>query len=266
MLEWFTRKKKRSELPEYSALRAVPTRALPSDLAEEESGESFAGRADGIERDLRDPAHLPGVDIPLFTELISSGGKSVVSIPMPDEGGLCLPVFSTSFRAADYQRTLLTSGPAVQYLSSSATQLFGMLRDLEKFRITNFTLDRCPRCPTFPAYGGSSLKTPPDLLVVWAVHKATKLARMELYFRYALNSARAGRLETARDVLLETVGHVDAENPRPHLLLGELGLALGDRTMLREAQEFLRFLGHDRWKRRLDDIVRAGQPNFEDLD
>jgi hypothetical protein len=219
-----------------------------------------------MRRDLRDPAHLPGVDIPLFTELMGLGGRGVLSIPMPDGNGQCLPVFSNSFRAADYKRTLLTPGPALQYLSSTATQLFRMLRDLEKSGITWFTLDRCPRCSTFPAYGRSSLNTPHDLLVVRAIHKGTESARMELYFGYALNSARAGKLETARDVALETVGHVDAENPRPHLLLGELGLALGDRTMLREAREFLRVLGHDRWERTLDDIVRVGKPKYEDLD
>jgi hypothetical protein len=140
-----------------------------------------------------------------------------------------------------------------------------LLRQLAEKGITTFALDRCPRCPIFTTTG-ISLKSPDPLLMVWAVHKATELARMELYVNYALNAARAGRLETAREVTLETVGHVDLENPRPHFLLGEIGLALSDRTLRQEAREFLSFLKHDRWLERLDEVVRKGRPSFDNLD
>jgi len=56
---------------------------------------------------------------------------------------------------------------------------------------------------------------------------------------------------------------VNPEDPRPHLLLGELGVSLGDRTLLQEAQECLRFFNHDPWKRRLDHMVRSGQLNCD---
>jgi hypothetical protein len=88
---------------------------------------------------------------------------------------------------------------------------------------------------------------------------------LDLYFAYALQLARAGHLETARDVALETVGHVSLEDPRPHLLLGELGVALGERTLIDEAQEFLRFLKQNAWERNLAEIVRTGRPTFQDL-
>jgi hypothetical protein len=56
--------------------------------------------------------------------------------------------------------------------------------------------------------------------------KAT-LARGNLYFSYALEAARAGRIEVAREVALETVGHVDLEQ-------------------------------------KLDQVVQSGSPGFED--
>jgi hypothetical protein len=85
-----------------------------------------------------------------------------------------------------------------------------------------------------------------------------------LYFAYALRSARAGQLEVARDVALEAVGHVSLEDPRPHLLLGELAVALRDRTLLQEAQAFLRFFKHERWGQKLARAVQSGQALFED--
>jgi hypothetical protein len=266
MLEWLTGRKNRRELPEYSHLRAIPARGLPSDLADAESGEPFGSRRMAIEQDLRRTHLDPDGDTPRFTALVVPGGKGVVTIPMPDGGGQCLPVFSTPFRAADYKQALLTCGPPVQYLASSAAQLAGMLRDVEKAGIEAVALDRCPRCSIFTATGIGSLKTPGDLLVLWAIHKASEMARLELYFAYALRSARAGQLEVARDVASETVGHVSFEDPRPHLLLGELAIALRDRTLLQEAQIFLRFFKHDAWERKLAVAVQTGQTLFEDCE
>lgn len=264
MLEWLTGRKNRRELPEYSRLRAVPTRALPSDLTHEESGEVFGARRMVIEEDLRRTHPDPEGDTPRFTTLIAPGGKGVVTIPMPDGGSQCLPVFSTPFRAADYKHALLTAGPPVQYLASTAAQLSGLLRDVEKAGIEAVTLDRCPRCSIFTVTGIRSLKAPDHLLVLWAIHKATEMARLELYLAHALKSARAGQLEAARDVALESVGHVSLEDPRPHLLLGELAVALGDRTLLQEAQTFLRFFKHESWAQKLAVTVQSGQALFED--
>jgi hypothetical protein len=266
MLEWLTGRKNRRELPEYSHLRAVPTRALPSDLAHEESGEVFGSRRMAIEEGLRRTHLDPEGDTPRFTALIVPGGKGVVTIPMPDSGRQCLPVFSTPFRAADYRQALLTAGPPVQYLASTAAQLYGMLRDVEEAGIETVTLDRCPRCSIFTVTGIRSLKTPGDLLVLWAIHKATETARLELYFAYALRSARAGQLEAARDVALEAVGHVSLEDPRPHLLLGELAVALDDRTLLQDAQRFLRFFKHEPWEQKLAVAVQSGETLFEDCE
>lgn len=67
-----------------------------------------------------------------------------------------------------------------------------------------------------------------DTLNIWAVFKSTELARADLYIEFALIEARAGWLEVAREVALEPVDHVTLENPRPHLLLGLVGVKLGD--------------------------------------
>jgi hypothetical protein len=265
MFEWLTGKKTRSEMPGYSRLRAVPTRPLPPDLAQEEAGESFLAKREAVERSIGEPGRRPREDTPLFTGLIPADGRHVISITLPDGGGHCLPVFTTPFRAADYRQTLLATVPGVRYLSSTAPQLLGMIRDVEGVGIQSFTLDRCPRCSIITTIGSSSVKSADDLLVLWTIHKATELARLDLYLDYAMASARAGQLETARDVALETVGHVNPEDPRAHLLLGELGVSLGDRTLLREAQECLRFFNHGPWNRRLDQVVQSGQPNYHDL-
>ena len=73
-----------------------------------------------------------------------------------------------------------------------------------------------------------------------------------------------GREGSARDVALESVGHVSLEDPRPHLLLGELAVALRDRTLLQEAQNFLRFFKHESWAQKLAVTVQSGQALFED--
>jgi hypothetical protein len=100
------------------------------------------------------------------------------------------------------------------------------------------------------------------IVALWAIHKATELARAELYFEYASWSARGGRLEIARDVALEAVGHVTWEDPHLHLLLGQIAISLGDRTLLRETRAFLRFFKLVPWERKLDEIQRSGSLDF----
>ena len=52
------------------------------------------------------------------------------------------------------------------------------------------------------------------------------------------------------------------EDPRLHLLLGQLGVGLKDQRLVDEAQFFLEFLEMDRWKLKLDSIVQRGFPDF----
>ncbi len=263
MLDWLTGKRNRKELPEYSALRSTPTRGLPPDLKEAEDRESFATSRENLERELRKPPRRPLDDEPLFMELLEAKGSGVVYITLPPEdGGRCVPVFSTPFRAFDYVQTLLPTGPAVRYLRSSPLELARMLHDIEAIGIKTLALDRCPRCSIFATVG--SPMTSDGLIGLWSIFKATQLVRGNLYFSYALEAARVGRIKIARDVALETVGHVDLEDPRPHLLLGQLAVILRDQELLREAKGFLRLLKLDRWERKLDQVVQSGSPDFED--
>ena len=64
-------------------------------------------------------------------------------------------------------------------------------------------------------------------------------------------------------MVLETVAHVSLEDPRAHLLLGQIAVALQDQALLREAKAFLQFFQLDSWERRLDEVVRARSPDFE---
>lgn len=261
MLKRFWRRRTTGVLPHYSRLKATPSIRLPAELEELEESDSHVRARDTLQRGLLDADKRPSDEDPLFTELLVRGG-GVVTIPYPEGGGACLPVFSTPLRAVDYVRTLLTSDPKVQFLSSSPVQLLGMLHEVRQAGIESFTIDRCPRCPVFTAFGIASMKAASDLVEVWAINKATEQARAELYFAYALKSARAGEFERARDVALEAVGHVSMEDPRLHMLLGQLGVAVNDGGLLREAKAFLRFLGLMDWEEKLSEVERSGEAEF----
>lgn len=261
ILDWLFGKARGKELPNYSRLKSIPTRCLPPKLAEEEESESYSSRRDALEREILERDRRPSDDQPLFTELVISN-RGVMTLTLPDDARPCLLVFSTPIRAADYVRTLLSAGPPVSYLTSSPLQFIRMLRDLEGVGIRVLALDRCPRCSIFTTIGSSSLTTTDGTVKVWGISKATEMARADLYLNYALHSARAGELEVAREVALETVGHVTLEDPRVHLLLGQLAVRLKDRKLLREAKAFLRFLRHDRWERMLDQASQSGSPDF----
>jgi hypothetical protein len=62
---------------------------------------------------------------------------------------------------------------------------------------------------------------------------------------YARSAARCGEFLRAREVTLDLFGHVTAEDPRSHLLLGKLAIELHDKQLLCEAEEFLAALGRD---------------------
>jgi hypothetical protein len=263
MLKWLFGFKKTEEAPHYSALKATPTRDLPPEVRENEESQSFNARSEALEQALLDPVRRPPIEAPLFTELLAKK-RDVVTLTLPNDGAQRVPVFSTPFRAADYIRTLLSQGPRAHYLSSSPLQFVHMLRDLEEIGIVRWTLDRCPRCPILTAIDSRSIKVPDDAVRVWAITKSMELARAEPYFTHALESARAGFLELARDVALEAVGHVTMEDPRLHLLLGQVAIGLGDRRLLGEAKAFLDFFNFEQWRRKLGQVEESGALDFAD--
>jgi hypothetical protein len=263
VFDWLKRGSTGQEMPEYSAVRKTPNRGLPSDLKEQEAGQAFNTRCDAIERSLRELPRRPRADSPLFVELLDISHKGVLTITLPEKSSRCLPIFSTPFRAVDYVRTLLASGPSVTCLSSSPLELVTMLRDLRGMSIEQFVLDRCPRCDIFTVIGSASVTTADDAINFWCIWKATELGRLDLYLSHAQASARADELDTAREVLLETAAHVSVEDPRVHLMLGQVAVALQDGKLLREAKAFLQFFQLDSWELKLDEVVRSGSPNFE---
>jgi hypothetical protein len=265
MPAWPFGREKSQEMSQYSALQSIGSRSLPSELRKEETSQFYLTQRKALQQQLQEPARRLAEESLLFVELLS-GDKGVVTVNLPDKRGQCLPIFSIPFRAADYRRRQLAPSSPVQYLSTSPRQVVGMLRDLERIGIKSFVLDRCPRCSILTIVQSVSIMTSDDAIGWWAIIKATELSRANLYLTYALHASRAGWLGLARDVAIETVGHVTLEDPRLHLLLGQIGLGLGDRTLLREAGEFLGFLEADAWSRRLEQAVRTGPPDFADFE
>lgn len=256
MFDWLFRSNKAEYVPHYSALRETPTRGRPPDLIQQEQSPAFSARCEALQHALLDTEQRPQANIPLFTELIDTDGN-FVSLPLPEHRSPCIPVFSTPFRAADYRRTLLKRNPRLQYLCTSPVQFIPMLRDFENAGIEWVALDRCPRCSALSIIGTSSIKGPDNAIEIWAITQAAKLARTELYYTHALASARAGRLELARDVGLEAVGHVTMEDPRLHLLLGQVAIGLGDGVMLKEAKAFLDYFNNASWRVQLDQSEKS---------
>lgn len=261
MFDWLRHRGKNETIPEYSGAREIPSRGVPEHRSKQEATESFSARCDSIQRWLCESPRRPQVESPLFVEILTDNSQSVLTIERTN-GSHCMPVFSSPFRAADYVRTLVASGPPVAYLSSSPVELLTMFRDLRQVGIDEFTLDRCPRCETFCTIQTSSMATTDDVINCWSVSKSIKLARMELFLNYAQAAARAEQFYTARDVLLEAAAHVSVEDPRLHLSLGQIALALYDSDLRHEAKTFLRFFKLKEWERRLDAQSRWSDHDF----
>jgi hypothetical protein len=210
------------------------------------------------------PPRRPSEDSPLFTTLVATDKSGVLTINLPDGVEKCVPIFSTSVRAADYVDVCVVDGQSVQYLVSSSVGLLALLADLRIAGIRVMALDRCPRCAMFTTISTTSLKNATDLITLWAIVKAGELARRDLYMSYALKKAQFGLFEIARQVAFETVVHVSPEDPRPHLLLGQLAAISDDRSTFAEAKAFLRFQKLDAWERKLDEDARSGSLAFEE--
>ena len=244
------------EIPRYSR---TPS-ALPADLAEEARSERFSSWRASIERDLVARRSRGASDRPLLITLLTDDG--VLTLPQAEGAGRCLPAFSAPLAAADTVQTLLRSGPRVRYRVSTPAQFEQMLRDLETVDVEGFTIDPCPRCPLFSCFQSAEIQSAEDVVKVWAIGEATTLAMDGLYWSYALEAARKGRLETARDVSLDAVSYLALGDPRFHYLLGQTAIALGDPVLLAEARAFLRFLGLPHWEQRLTDADASGTPDF----
>ena len=242
MFGWFRKKPTDDALPEYTRLRATPTRELPPALREREASDAYRASVAAIQEDLLRPGRRPPDDVPAFTTL-RTGKRGIVVLTLPE--GPCAMLFTQPTLAFDYARTALPPRPPVQYMMSSTNQVLNVARGLQDMGIPTAAVDRCPRCSIVLAITLDSLVDAESVHVVRAVAEASRLARADLYLGAALEAARSGRFAEARDIALETVGHVTMEDPRAHVLLASVAKELTDPTLETEAQAFLRFLGVD---------------------
>jgi len=237
MLNWLF--KKNDGLPLYRRLEQVPTRGLPGDLCALEKYDDHSAWRDSIERDLcQEP---PDTNAPMAITFLKSG-DGLLQLRQDNFPGPCLLMFSTPLKAEDYARVQVPKEKYHFFCSSAAETAKVVQHFREHAGSTHVALDRCPRCNIITVVDNKGLNNGEKVVDLRRIHQATELARCGLYFDYAQEAARAGDLETARDVALELVGHVTMEDARTHLLLGKLGIAMRDGQMMRDARAFLVFL------------------------
>jgi len=241
MFRWFSNATKNAG-PSYSLLKAVPSRGLPQELADREASSDYQEWRNRIESDL---ASQPvDEDAPRFMTFLKAG-NGLLQLRLKELEGGCLLAFSTPLRAVDYV-SAATREQAFEYFSSSPKQVVMVVNFFcEHAGVSHVALDRCPRCNVFTTIGALSLDSPAKVIQLCRIAKATEIARCGLYWDYARSAARKGELLCARDVALELVGHVTAEDPRSHLLLGKLGIQLHDKQLLSEAKKFLAAIKQD---------------------
>jgi hypothetical protein len=179
-------------------------------------------------------------DAPNFLTFLKVG-NGLLQLRLEDQEGGCLLAFSNPLRAGDYASEAAPE-QSFEYFCSSPKEVVLVIRDfIEYAGVTHVALDRCPRCNVFSTSHAASLNSAAKVIQAWQIAKATEMARCGLYWDYARSAARNGHFLCARDVALELVGHVTAEDPRSHLLLGKLAIQLKDKQLLGEAKKFLAF-------------------------
>lgn len=241
MFKWLSRRKQPPEPPGYAAIARTPTRGVPSVLADGEATSAFAERCEALRAAALAEPVRPSVDTPLLTQL--AGPDGLLTIPVPGGAGHCLPLFSSPLRAADYARVHFGSAYALHYRTFAARELADALPALMAGGVVSLAIDRCPRCAEFMAVELTASHRAPDLIVLWAIARASQTARAELWLTYAEDAARAGDPAVARDIALECVAHVAPDDRRAHVLLRDVAVATGDLTLLSEAKACLQFLG-----------------------
>lgn len=257
MWRWFS--SKRDAVPTYSLLEAKPCRLLPEDLDAQEKSDEYKRRCDRHEAELC--AQGTDENTPAFVTFLKEG-RALLQFLAPEFKGGCLLAFSSALRAADYARVQVPEKKFEFLCSSPAQAAFAVTELREKAGISHIALDRCPRCKIFTAVDVSNWTSAANLIRVWKIAKAIELTRCNLYLDYARTAAATGEFLGARNVALELIGHVTAEDPRAHLLLAKLGLMLRDKKLWREARTYLGVLREDAAIAQLDTIRKNKHVSF----
>lgn len=251
----------RREVPVYTALLETPSRTLPAALKEREASDTFVKYRDAWQQKLLGGTR-PTDSQPAFASLVRPP-SGVVTMTIPPEETPVALVFSSPLRAMDYRDAVGLPAGEVQLLALPLPGLVKMLRDLEPVGITRLAFDRCPRCAIGLLVDGAGISNVEKAWEMRCIHKATEVAREQLYFSYALDAARAGHLDEAREIALEAAGHVTLEDPNLHLLIGQIGVATGDSALATEAVQLLRMLGAGAHEAKLVSVISAARADFE---
>jgi hypothetical protein len=250
----------RSDLPYYKELERNRDGKDCRDFSGLENSPEMDRLRAEFESELLSLPLRPAEDEPLLTSFLV-GPSAVFTITLPDSTP-CLVTFSTCLRAGEYAR--IHAGPLqLRPLTSSPNEFVQMLGDLTRSgTLERVALDVCPHCRTFAVVDIKSMMTPADILKIWAIHKSGELARESLYFAHAQGAVGRGNLKEAKETVLEAIQHVTMDSARLHLLLGKIALSLKEKGVLREAKNFLEFLGANQSLRELLATEESGEIEY----
>jgi hypothetical protein len=242
-----------SEIPQYAVLRGLrPLVATPDILSAEQ--DAFRTSHDRVAERLL-AALRGGADAPELTTIATEA--SGVMMLAPDHGPPVLPVFTSAVRAIDYRECVGVSGTP-HYRRSSADELVDLLGGASDADIASWTLDPCPRCTACTIYKSEQFRSSDDVFNVWAITRATTRLRTEVYVRHALDLATGGDWRMASYTGMCALQHVTLDEAHVHLLVGEIAIARGPRSIVEDASRWLRFLGCEDLAGLLDADQAAG--------
>lgn len=187
-------------------------------------------------QDLLDSGRIPEW---LFVCQIANG---LLVLQASGEHGPVMLLFSSSFAAADYLRATDTRATVGQL---KVEELPKLAQSWLSRGIQVAALDRCPRCPSFPAVALASMAkwTSKDFAQIWAHHRATRVVMSELRIRSAINHSAAGSHAEARNDLEYVRDHFDCGVPYLHQMIGLLAGMQGDEEVKAASLERLKEFG-----------------------
>lgn len=251
------------QVPLYAALIEKPTRDVPQNLKTNEESPEFAEWQKKWQEKLRGQKR-PADDQPVLTTL--AAGDHMATFAMPDTGERAALFFSSPLRAADYKDCMGQESADAQIPMLPLAGFVKMLRDLEGAGVTHFAFDRCPRCTGATVAEAAAVQTVEDAWAVRSQYKGAEIAREKLYFEYALDAARTGHLEEAREVALQAVSHITTEDPNMHLLIGQIGVALAETQLHQDAIAMLQMLKAEPYVAKLKTVIEIGAADFDGPD
>jgi hypothetical protein len=251
VFDWIRRRFAADRSPMYAAIKQVASRTLPASLTDREGSAEHQAACEASQATWREAPLRPADDDPLVTLIAAPRQQGFVTLTLPE--GRCLPLFTSPFRAMDYAAVRLALHANVPVIVSSAADLAAAMPTLIEGGVTSVAIDICPRCSVVLSAGVENLASPDMTIGMWSIALGARDARRALYLSEAEAYLRRGERPAARDIALEVVAHVDAEDPRAHWLIGQIAIAEGDGAEFREARQFLELLGVQGWSTRLDD-------------